>query len=168
MPLAYLIFKLLGLDFVIETVLAPLLLLPLGFRVEPLLFYIRFKNVLIQDVKYIHTWKYKKIRYLEEKENFKKLLQEEYIESFKKAAKKMRNKSVFFVTNQWVVQNVLITLEAEGVLKFFPLETVEKVQAAEKLVFISTRYIYKHLFNIKFWRKIFRKERVTKFLIKFI
>ncbi|MGH2331130.1 hypothetical protein [Thermoanaerobacter mathranii] len=166
--MAYLLFKLLCLNPIIEVLLAPLLLFPLGIRVEPLLFYIRFKNELVQDVKYMHTWKYKRIRYLEEKESFKELLQKEYIESFKKAAKKMRNKSVFFVTNQWIVQNVLIPLETEGVLKFFPLETVEKVQAAEKLVFISTGYIYKHLFDIKFWRKIFRKERITKFLIKFI
>lgn len=165
--MAYLLFKLLYLDFVIEAVLAPLLLFSLGIRVEPLLFYIRPTNTLIQDIKYRHTWKYKKIRYLEEKDRFKKLLQEEYIESFRKAAKRLKRKSVFFVTNQWIAQNVLIPLEKEGIIKFFPLETVEKVQAAEKLVFVSTGYIYKHLFDIKFWRKIFRKEKVTKFLIKF-
>lgn len=152
---------------VLEGILAPLIFVFLGQRVGPLLFYIRSKNELVQEMAYLHTWKYKKIRYLEEKDKFKELLKEEYTESFKKAAKKLRHKSIFFVTNQWIAANVLIPLEKEGVLKLFPLETVEKVQAVEKLVFVSTIYIYKHLFDMKFWKKIFRKEKVTRFLIKF-
>ncbi|MDI3530120.1 MAG: hypothetical protein PWQ23_1939, partial [Thermoanaerobacter sp.] len=53
-------------------------------------------------------------------------------------------------------------------LKLFPLKTVEKIQAVEKLVFVSSMYVYRHLFDREFWDKIFRKEQVTKFLIKFL
>lgn len=165
--MAYLILKLLFLTPVLEGVVAPLVFVFLGQRVGPLLFYIRSRNELVQEMTYLHTWEYKKIRYLEEKDKFKELLKEEYIESFKKAAKKLKHKSVFFVTNQWVAENVLIPLEEEGILKLFPLKTVEKIQAVEKLVFVSSMYVYRHLFDMKFWRKIFKKEKVTRFLIKF-
>lgn len=165
--MAYLLCKLLFCDFLIDTFTQLVLRLIGGKRITKLLVYIPLANEIVQEIPYAYTTRYKKIDYLKNSNEFKKLLIEDYQNSFRKTAEMFKGKSVKFVTNKFIFRNVLVPLYEEGILKFAIVTTSKKKQIPEKLVFISPFYIYSHLFDRTFWRKIFKTEEVSQYVLTF-
>ncbi|SHK38490.1 hypothetical protein SAMN02745248_02420 [Hathewaya proteolytica DSM 3090] len=112
------------------------------------------KNMLIK------VWKndYYKNKY--------KLLEELKKVDFKKAIsknKKLIGKELNCETNLVIYKHVLEKQIGSKNIRVDEESKILTFQPIEKLLFMNGRVIWRNLFNVKFWRYIFRKETIKKY-----
>lgn len=160
--MAYIVFKLLFLDLILEAITKFILVITGARRVSDVL--VLWGGELVQDPTFKCLSKLRHIDYMKQEE-FKKQIIKLYIESFYKI-KSVTKKKVIIKTNTFIYKNVLVPLEEQGLIKIATGRTKLKRQPSEKLIFISTYYVWRHMLDSQFWKKVMRKEKVTKYVIE--
>lgn len=117
-----------------------------------------------------HLYKtYRRYDYFKDKDVIRKNIINDYIGSFKDIAEKNKGKTYKFVTNMFIYKNVFLRLEQEHILTFKRLDNTLMVipQPSEKLVLMSSKIVFKNLFNPDFFKQVFKREYVYVYELTF-
>ncbi|ACM61518.1 hypothetical protein B0S90_2792 [Caldicellulosiruptor bescii] len=163
----YIVFKLLGLNFVIEAIVMPAVRFIFRFRKMGIFFsYFPALNRIVQDIKWRDLKTFKKLDCIAEREKFKETVKEAVKSSLAAINKaNIKRDKVIIRTNRFV-HSIMEELRQEGVLEFEKVRKYKtKRQVSEKLQLVSTAKVYKYLLNKKFWQWILRKEEICVYEI---
>jgi len=161
------VFKLLGLNFVIEAIVMPAVRFIFRFRKMGIFFsYFPALNRIVQDIKWRDLKTFKTMDCITEREKFKETVKEAVKSSLAAINKaNIKRDKVIIRTNRFVY-SIMEELKQEGILEFEKVKKYKtKRQIAEKLQLVSAKQVYKYLLCRKFLRWILRKEELSEYEI---
>lgn len=165
--LNYILYKLLGLNFVLEAIIMPLFRFIFNFKKVGVFFsYFPLFNTVVQDIKWRDLKAFKSIDCIFEREKFKEKVKEAIKNSLAKIKEAgIKKDRVLIKTNRFVF-DIMEQLKKEGILEFEKVrEYKTKRQVSEKLQLVSTAKVYRYLLSKKFWQWILRKEEICVYEI---
>ncbi|ADQ41566.1 hypothetical protein Calkr_2099 [Caldicellulosiruptor acetigenus I77R1B] len=163
----YIVFKLLGLNFILEAIVMPAVRFMFGFQKAGIFFsYFPLKNEIVQDIKWRDLKIFKTIDCISEREKFKQKVKEAVKSSLENINKaNIKRDKVIIRTNRFV-HSIMEELKEEKILEFEKVKKYKtKRQVSEKLQLVSAAQVYKYLVCRKFWRWILRKEELFEYEI---
>jgi|GEM_PF-3331007 len=161
------VFKLLGLNFVIEAIVMPAVRFIFRFRKMGIFFsYFPALNRIVQDIKWRDLKTFKTMDCITEREKFKETVKEAVKSSLAAINKaNIKRDKVIIRTNRFVY-SIMEELKQEGILEFEKVKKYKtKRQIAEKLQLVSAKQVYKYLLCRKFLSWILRKEELSEYEI---